>query len=445
MLQKFFNFNYSNRLLQRENKFIIAASGGIDSMVLVDLCYKAGFEFALAHCNFMLRGDDSNKDASFVKEVAENLEIPCFVKEFDTLAFSRNNKLSIQESARILRYEWFEKLVSSGEFTQFATGHHFDDKIETFFINLFRGTGVSGLRSILPRNGKCVRPLLFATRSEITFYAQKNKIGFREDLSNDENHYTRNKIRHFVIPACEQAYPGFKKGFLTTFHNLTLSETLMKKETEKIIEKIVRQEDGKTIINIKQLQECEYIELILFEVLKSFNFNSPAIHQIYRSVDGISGKKFYSETHVLIREREQFVIRKRGFDSLFHLDNPILIEIHNTAINSPVNLTFTLRMADSDFKISSDPNIALLDYDKLSFPLILRNSATGDTFSPLGMKGKKKISDFMIDSKFSDEQKNQTFVIASDNEIVWLVGYRISEKFKITPGTKRIYKIEIHH
>ncbi len=444
MLQKFFDFNKSNCLLQRDNKFIIAASGGIDSMVLVDLCYKAGFDFALAHCNFRLRGEESNIDALFVNEVADGLGIPCFLKEVETLAFSKNNKLSIQESARILRYEWFEQLVATGEFSLYATGHHFDDKVETFFINLFRGTGVSGLRSILPRNGKCVRPLLFATRSEIEDYALKNRIKFREDRSNDENHYTRNKIRHFIIPACEKAYPEFKKGFRSTFHNLALGETLIKEETDKIIKRIVRHEEGKTLININQLQECGHIELILYEVLKPFNFNSLLIQQIYRSVEGISGKKFYSQTHVLIREREQFVIQKLGNKSVIRLDSPILIENNNTFINSPINLTFKILMPDNDFKISSDPNIAMLDYDKLSFPLILRNTMAGDTFSPLGMKGRKKISDFMIDLKFSDEQKNQTLVFVSDDEIVWLIGYRISEKFKITADTKRVYKIEIH-
>jgi len=441
MLTKFFDFNKTHDLLNRETKFIVATSGGLDSMALVDLCYKAGFDFALAHCNFKLRGDESDRDADFVKKTAETLNLQHFEKEFDTKYFAEKNKLSIQESARLLRYEWFEQLLISEEFEFYATAHQFDDKIETFMINLFRGTGVSGLRSILPKNGNCIRPLLFAYRSEIHEYAWKNRIQYREDSSNEENHYTRNKIRHFIIPAIEKIYPEFRKGFENTFNALTSTEAFMRDEMSKTAGKLVKIENDKAFININQLKENSHIELYLFEILKNYDFNPSTINEICRSIEGISGKKFYSKTHFLIRERDDLVITNLEKKTGIHLDDTILIEKFHTHIDEPVRLTFEIEIISPDFEIQKDKNVALLEYDKLTYPLILRKPLPGDSFSPLGMVGTKKISDFLIDSKFTNEQKNNVLVLLSGDKIVWIIGQRIDEKYKITSETKKVMKI----
>lgn len=441
MLKEFFDFNRLHSLIERETRFFIAASGGIDSMVLVDLCYKAGFDFAIAHCNFKLRGTDSDDDAAFVKFIAKKMGIPFFENDFDTKIHAEEHKLSIQAAARELRYAWFEKLLFSGDYQFYATGHHFDDKIETFLINLFRGTGISGLRSILPKNGNCIRPLLFANRSDIEDYARQNQIKFRVDSSNQEDYYTRNKIRHFVIPAIEKAYPDFKKGFENTFYALTITESFVKSEVSKITQELVIKTNGKASINIKQLKELDNFELCLYEILKTYDFNTPTVREIFKSLEGISGKKFYSKTHILVRERENLVITPIKDQSEIEQNYPILIDQYLTHIEKPVQLHFELEILSSGFIIEKNRNLALLDFDKLHFPLTLHKPATGDSFSPLGMRGKKKISDFFIDEKLSDEQKNNALVLLSGDEIVWLIGYRIDDRFKITSKTKTVFKV----
>jgi tRNA(Ile)-lysidine synthase len=444
MLKKFFDFNRLHSLIKPDTRLIIAASGGMDSMVLVDLCYKAGFDFAIAHCNFKLRGAESDEDAAFVKSVAKSMGFPCFENDFDTIIHAEKHKLSIQAAARDLRYAWFEQLLQSGDYQFYATGHHFDDKIETFLINLFRGTGISGLRSLMPKNGNCIRPLLFANRSDIEIYARQNQIEFRVDSSNQEDHYTRNKIRHFVIPAIEKTYPDFKKGFENTFYALKVTEDFVRSETSKITQKLVKKSDGKVVINIKQLKEPDNLELCLYEILKGYNFNTPTVREIFNSLEGISGKKFYSKTHKLVRERENLVITAIKDQSDIQLEYPILIDQYLTHLEKPVQLHFEMEILSSGFIIEKNRNIALLDFDKLHFPLTLRKPAPGDSFSPLGMKGKKKISDFFVDEKFSDEQKNNALVLLSGDEIVWLIGYRIDDRFKITPNTKAVFKIVLH-
>lgn len=441
MLKMFFDFNRLHSLITHDTRFIIAASGGLDSMVLVDLCYKAGFDFAIAHCNFKLRGTDSDEDAEFVKHTAKSMGFPYFENNFDTKIHAEKHKLSIQAAARELRYAWFEKLLQSGDYQFYATGHHFDDKVETFLINLFRGTGISGLRSILPKNGNCIRPLLFANRSDIQVYARQNQIKFRVDSSNQEDHYTRNKIRHFVIPAIEKAYPDFKKGFENTFYALTITEAFIRSETSKITQRLVKKTDGKAYINIKQLKELDNFELCLYEILKTYHFNTPTVHEIFRSLEGISGKKYYSKTSVLVRERENLVITRLEDLAEIQLNDPILIDQHLTHLDEPLPLRFEVELLSPGFVIKKEKNLAFLDFDKLHFPLTLRKPAPGDSFMPLGMRGKKKISDFLIDEKFSYEQKNNVLVLLSGDEIVWLIGYRIDDKFKITPNTKAVFKI----
>lgn len=443
MLKKFFDFNRLHNLIVPETRFIIAASGGIDSMVLLDLCYKAGFEFAVAHCNFKLRNQESDDDAAFVREIANNLGFGYFEKDFNTKAYAEKYQLGIQESARILRYEWFEQLLQTEKYQFYALAHHFDDKIETFFINLFRGTGISGLRSIQPINAHCIRPLLFATRNEIHEYASKNQIKFREDSSNLQDYYTRNRIRHFVIPTIENAYPDFRKGFENTFYALTLTEAFLKTETAKINRELVEINNGKTYINIRKLREQHCTELCLFEILRQYGFNSSTIRDIFRSIDGISGKKFYSKLFSLVRERENFVITRFEHHSNGMTNGPVVIHSHQTHIVEPVELHFETVAISPEFVIEKKEKLAFLDFDKLIFPLTIRQPVKGDAFVPLGMQGVKKLSDFFIDEKFTNEQKNNVFVLLSGNEIVWVIGYRISDRYKVTSNTKTVFIIII--
>jgi len=263
MRQKFLQFLEKEQLFSKSNKILVANSGGIDSMVLTKLLELDGFDFGVAHCNFRLRGDESNADEEFVRQLAVKLRVPFYCRSFETEEFAGAHRLSIQEAARELRYRWFEKLILETEFDLYATAHHFDDQIETFFINLFRGTGVSGLRGINPITGRCVRPLLFATRTEIEDFANAHHIACREDSSNKSDHYLRNRIRHYVLPALEIAKPDFRHGFATTFKNLKNVEKFVGHQMQIISGQIITDKQGYSQIDLKKLRSFKHLQFVL--------------------------------------------------------------------------------------------------------------------------------------------------------------------------------------
>jgi len=432
----------NQKLFSSNQKILLAISGGVDSMVMVSLFSKAKFNFGIAHCNFQLRGVESDEDAAFVKKTAINLNVEYFEKNFNTRETAVLKKQSIQVAARELRYEWFNQLVSENGYDYFATAHQFDDQTETFFINLFRGTGISGLRGILPKNGKCIRPLLFASRNEIEEFAANNGILFRNDSSNDSDKYLRNRIRHQVIPALEFTYPDFRKGFVTTFKNLAGAEKILSQEIKKKSENLLEKHDLNVKIDLKKLRLLDPLPVYLFEILKPFHFIFSTIENICEALERIAGKSFFSTTHCLRGERDELVITP-----LTALENEneqeFFIPETVTSINYPVNLSFDVTESKPGFLLQNSPDLAQLDYERLQFPLKIRRWKQGDAFIPLGMKGKKLLSDFFINQKFSAEEKQKTWLLVSGNEIVWIIGHRISEKFKITEKTKKIMIIRL--
>lgn len=406
-------------------------------MVMVSLFSKAKFNFGIAHCNFKLRGAESDEDAAFVKKTALNLGVEYFEKNFNTRETVLLNKQSIQVAARELRYEWFNQIVSENSYEYFATAHQFDDQTETFFINLFRGTGISGLRGILPKNGKCIRPMLFASRNEIVEFAAKNGVLYRNDSSNDSDKYLRNRIRHLVIPAIENTYPGFRKGFVTTFKNLAGAEKILSQEIRNKSENLFEKHDLNIKIDLKKLRLLDPLPVYLFEILKPYNFNFSTVEDVCESLEQIAGKRFFSTTHCLRGERDELVITPLTALEI-EPEQEFPIAETDSSINYPLNLSFDLTDCNEGFLIQSNPDVAQLDYEKLKFPLKMRRWKPGDTFIPLGMKGKKLLSDFFINQKFSAEEKQKAWLLVSGNEIVWIIGHRISEKFKITEKTKMI-------
>jgi tRNA(Ile)-lysidine synthase len=440
MLQKFRHFLEKEHLFRKSNKILVANSGGIDSMVLTKILELDGFDFGLAHCNFRLRNDESNADEAFVRQLASKLQAPLFCKSFETAEYARENRCSIQEAARELRYHWFEKLILETEFDFYATAHHFDDQIETFFINLFRGAGVSGLRGINPAAGHCVRPLLFATRQEIEDFAQTQQIDYREDSTNKSDTYLRNRIRHHVLPAMEIAIPNFRTGFAQTFKNLKNTEEFVEHLMQDISGQIITENQGYTQIDLKKLRSFEDIHFILFELLKPFGFNYDTVLSIVDSLESTSGKTFYSGTVKLVVDRDVLLIApdaKSEADVRFRLDE------NQTATTSPVKLMLEKLPFTSDYKIELCKDVAQLDFDKLTFPLEIRQPETGDFFYPFGMKGKKKLSDYFTDEKFSAIQKLQTWLLVSAGQIAWVIGHRPDDRFKITSDTKTIFRIRL--
>jgi tRNA(Ile)-lysidine synthase len=449
MLPSFRTYIAKENLFNPSETILLTVSGGVDSVVMCDLFHKAGFHFAIAHCNFQLRGSESNGDAAFVKNLAKKYKVEFHSIEFETSVYAKKNKLSTQVAARELRYEWFEKIRKKHRYHYIATAHHLDDSIETFFINLLRGAGVSGLHGILPKYNYIIRPMLFCGKTDIVNYAKKNKLTYREDSSNASDKYVRNKIRHQVIPVLKEINPQLENTINNNMMHLREVELIYKNEIEKQRKKIVTEEKDVVFISIKSLKKVPAPATFLFEFLKPYNFNESIVNEITSVLDGESGKRFFSPTHRLIKDRE-FLIVENKVQSLKiqspKFESPKLKVKKNQKeiVIDKIKLTFSNKSSKLwtlDPKLST--SIAQLDFDKLEFPLQIRKWQQGDTFHPLGMKGQKKVSDFFIDKKFSVTQKENTWLLISNDKIAWIIGHRIDDRFKITDKTKTIYIAEL--
>jgi len=434
MVEAFKMFVVKNALLEKGDKTLVTVSGGRDSVVLCELFYKAKFPFAIAHCNFQLRGKEANDDEVFVKKLALKYKVDFFSKRFNTKKLADKNKLSIQEAARVLRYEWFEEIRSKNGFDFIATAHHKDDELETFFINLIRGTGIAGLHGILPKRGAIIRPLLFAGREEIDLFIKKNKLQFREDSSNASDNYLRNKIRHKVLPLFEEINPSFRN---------TLSEEISRlSEVEKIYNHFVGINEKRILrnnsISISGLKKSPFASVLLYEILKKYHFNSDVAEEVFNSLDSESGKQFFSPTFRLVKDRQNLIIAKRNSAKT---KNEFAISLKVKRLITPLKIELSQVENSENFKIPKDSKIACLDFKKLKFPLQLRKWEEGDFFYPLGMKQKKKISNFFIDIKLSLPEKENTWLLCSGSDIVYVSGKRIDERYKVGKETKTIYLV----
>jgi len=417
---------------------LVAVSGGIDSMVLLHLLHSLKVDVAVAHCNFNLRGSESRTDEDFVRLQATKQGLPFFRKSFDTILIARQLGVSVQEAARHLRYKWFDQLLFDYQYDYYVTGHNFDDRLETFFINAMRGSGVSGLRSIPEKNGNCIRPLLFATRMEIEDYAKKNNISFLEDSSNLKDDYTRNRIRHFLMPVLKTIDPDFKKGMAKTLENMAKTEAFIQVEIHKR-QTMYFESDGRDIkLPLRVLDSDENAEFWLYELLKPFGFNADTVKNIISVIrsKSNSGKIFFSNKYELIIDRQQLVIRSK--DEV-EAEATFLLPHDTIKIEAPFKMQFSRRNLDSGFSLNKDKNVAQIDFAKLKFPLKIRRYKKGDYFFPIGMKGKKLVSDYFTDLKFSLFEKRDTWLLESDSKIVWLIGHRLDDRFKITPRTKQAF------
>jgi tRNA(Ile)-lysidine synthase len=440
MITKFTNYINAHHLFTKDHQLILAVSGGVDSVVLVDLCAKAGYSFSIAHCNFHLRGTESDADETFVKELGSKYNVTVHVKKFDTVAYAFDHKLSIQEAARVLRYEWFDELISAKTFgsSVLLTAHHADDNNETLLMNFFRGTGLHGLTGIPLSYGDVKRPLLPFTKVELKAYANENQLQWREDASNQSSKYTRNFFRNEVIPLVEKVYPQAKENLQDNIQRFKEIEELYKISTQLIIKKLCRQKGGEVHIPIKLLLQYNNRALI-YEIIKVYGFTEKQIDEVLKLCNAESGKFIDSPVlHFRIIKYRHWLIIAPGADN--YTQHFVIEGIGNWEIG--IGKIMVKSYSNSQQLIPDSSNIAMLDASKVQFPLLIRKWKEGDYFYPLGMKKKKKLARFFIDQKLSKTQKENVWVMESNKKIIWVVGMRIDERFKITPSTSSILQIE---
>lgn len=447
MLQAFKKFIIEHNLFTPDESILLAVSGGMDSVVMCELFKRGGYNFGIAHCHFNLRGEESLGDAAFVKVMAHKYDVPYYTRVFETKKVSEILGVSIQMAARKLRYEWFEEVRLQHNYKTIAVAHHKDDAVETLLINLSRGTGIAGLHGILKNSAanNIVRPLLFTGRKQIEEFIQANKLSFREDSSNQSTKYIRNKIRHLVIPVLKEINPQLENSIAATLERLGEVEQIYLDTVGIKRKEILVFENDRVILPIEKLKNLSPLRTYLFEFLDEYNFSQAVIEEIIHALDGVSGKQFFSATHRLLKDRDQLIITEITGVS----EEIFSIEKNQEALTYPVKLSFSsqvLNKEDSAFINSlsgsgnrADSSRVSIDFDLLAFPLLLRKWKAGDTFQPLGMKNKKKLSDFFIDNKVSRIDKESSWVLTSAGNIVWIIGHRIDDRFKITDKTNSIY------
>lgn len=417
-----------------KSRLLIAISGGLDSVVLAHLCHKMKLNFSLAHCNFNLRGDESDADEDFVLQIAEDFNVEVFVESFETNTYAETHQLSTQMAARELRYAWFNELMEQLHFDYLLTAHHADDNLETFLINLTRGTGLEGLTGIPEINGNIIRPILPFSREEIESYAKSNKLNWREDSSNITTKYLRNKLRHDVIPALKETNPQLLQNFNKTLSFLKDSNEIVEDRIAELQKKIVTIDGDLILFNIKKLQKLSNPKAYLYQLLKDFNFTE--WDDVTNLLSAQSGKQVFSKTHRLLKDRDVLILSK-----ILSKDK-ILINIseNDYEIQTPMGkLTF-----EDVKRINSTIEAKIyVDKEKLQYPLMLREWEEGDYFQPFGMEGKKKLSKFFKDEKMSLIEKEQSLLLCSGKDIIWIVGKRADDRFKVTEKTSQILKIQL--
>ncbi|MBS9767350.1 MAG: tRNA lysidine(34) synthetase TilS [Flavobacteriaceae bacterium] len=429
----------------KKEKILVAISGGVDSVVLTHLLSELEYHIALAHCNFKLRGAESDKDEIFVENLGKQLKIKTFTTSFDTQKEAQKRGISIQMMARELRYQWFEELQKEHSYSFVLTAHQKNDILETFLLNAVRGTGLLGLVGIPEQNGTIIRPLLPFSREEIKAFAVENQLLWREDQSNASVKYSRNKLRHQVIPILQEINVGLDKTFERTIENLKETQSIVEDAVAKVKKEVVQENGDSVCISIAKLNKLACPKAYLFELLKSYSFTE--WNDVARLLEGQTGKQVFSKTHRILKNREELLVTplKSTIEEVFY------IEKGQEKIEIPILMSFEYQQLVFDGKTKETPfsewlldtDFMLFDAEKLTFPLELRKWQQGDYFYPIGMKGKKKISKYFKDEKFSQYEKEQVWLLCSGDAVVWIVGHRMDERFKVTAETSELFKIKL--
>jgi tRNA(Ile)-lysidine synthase len=421
----------------KESKLLIAVSGGMDSVILTHLCHALKLDIALAHCNFKLRGKESDQDENFDLDLAQTLEIEVCFESFYTEAYAEHEKLSIQIAARKLRYHWFSDLAENLNFDFILTAHHADDNLETFLINLTRGTGLKGLTGIPEINDNIIRPLLPFSREQIENYAKETNLKWREDSSNASDKYLRNKLRHQVIPHLKETNPELLQNFKNTLKNLNDSADIVDESVSEVSKRVIDSSAKNQITyKISEFKKLNNPKAYLFEMFKDYGFSE--WNDIVDLLDAQSGKQVLSNTHRLLKDRAHLILTNLCPSERGTTEESIVINEADEKIELP---TGTLCFNEVDTITTSSKTSICVDKDALVFPLELRRRKDGDFFYPSGMNGKKKLSKYFKDEKLSIVDKEQVWLLTSENKIVWVVGMRADNRFKVTENTKHILKM----
>ena len=459
---KFKAYIKQQNLFQPKDKLLLAVSGGVDSVVLCELCKQAGYDFIIAHCNFQLRGAESERDETFVKELGKKYNVEVLVKKFETEKYATGNKLSIQVAARELRYQWFSELIKkmksdlslegsnspfrgspAGERTQFwgflLTAHHANDNIETLLMNFFKGTGINGLHGILPKQGIIIRPLLFAKKEALTEFATENKLSFVEDSSNAADKYTRNYFRNQLIPDLQKVFPQVEDNLLHNIDRFREIEMLYRQSLTQHKKKLLEFKGNEIHIPVLKLQKTLPLHTIVYEIIKDYGFTAHQSDEVIALLKSETGKYIQSATHRILKNRNWLIIAPNEniqAENIFIEEKDKQLEFQHGKIS--IELVTT-----TNYKLQTTNLTAQLNAAEIKFPLLLRKCKPGDYFYPLGMQKKKKLRRFFIDQKLSLTQKEKTWVIETDKKIIWVVGLRIDDRFKITGNTKNILQLTL--
>ncbi len=446
LYQLFEKNTQDEKLFQPEDLLLLAVSGGVDSVVLCELCYLAGYRFAIAHCNFQLRGEESSRDERFVRSLAQRYGARLFVRHFDTNAYMSQNSVSVQVAARELRYTWFDELAThlhdeTDRQVYIVTAHHGDDNVETVLMNFFKGTGIAGMRGMLPKTSKIMRPLLFTGKQEIIAFAKARALEFVEDSSNASDKYSRNYIRHRIIPALEEIYPAARENIMDNIDRFREIELLYTQAIAAHKKKLLEERSGELSISVPQLSSTVPLKTVVFEIIRQYGFTAKQTKDAIALLDAETGKFILSPTHRILRHRKRLIISPLPLAG----SQMILIEEGEKEVTfGGGKLRITTREINGDkAELPVSAAIACLDLKEIEFPMILRKWKAGDYFYPLGMQKKKKLARFFIDQKMSLQEKESVWVIEMNKKIVWVVNKRIDNRFKVTAGTKTMLRISV--
>ena len=483
LFQSFSDFIVKENLFSSGDKLLVTVSGGLDSVVLCELCQQAGFDYVMAHCNFRLRGAESDRDEAFVRRLAEKYGKELLLKHFDTQAYADATKVSVQVAARELRYAWFQEIVAADAPApvRILTAHHLDDSIETLLLNFFRGTGIDGLHGILPRQGVIARPLLFAWKEDLRQFAEDSRLEWAEDSSNALDKYTRNYFRIQIIPLVSQMVPGALFNLAGNIQRFREAGELYHQAVQGHIRRLLEASGNEVRIPVLKLKKTKPMPALIYEIIRKYGFSPQQVFETIGLMDSGSGRYIQSATHRIVRHRgwliiaphpspqAQTIVITSEKDSPGYENGVLRLELRDvkpgeelpiphkatpakpgprdnpaspgegTKLASPGPPTKANRRGG---EARGENNIALLDADKIQFPLLLRKWRQGDYFYPLGMRKKKKLGRFFIDSKLSITDKEKIWVVEMDKKIIWVAGMRIDDRFRITPQTRQILKIE---
>ncbi len=433
MLDTIRSFIEREKMLSPGASVIVGLSGGMDSMALLDILTLLGYRCMAAHCNFHLRGEESDRDFEFVRKWCKSVDIPFIYVDFDTRQYASDKKISIEMAARELRYRWFEMMRRQYEAEAIAVAHHKDDSVETVLMNLIRGTGIKGLTGISPRNNRVIRPLLCLSREEIVRYMESRDIPSIFDSTNNDDVFWRNALRLRIIPKLEEMNPAVKEAIYRTAQNVAEAEKVYSASVQESIDAVFQHDR----IDIRALRKTVSPQSILFELLSPLGFKPSSIHDITQSMDAAPGKVFFGGAYRVMKDRDCFIIDRMPDTKT--VEQTFLIEPQTKEITSPIHLT--IRTVQTPVCIQKNKHLLYADYDRLKFPLFLRKWQRGDWFIPFGMKGRKKISDYFTNRKFSLKDKENAWVLLSGDEIVWIVGERSDDRFKITESTRNVFLV----